>query len=152
MPNPSPGYANNIVRRALHAILDPEPTPLQVTQIWVFFESRCAYCRTKLVRKDRTGHIDHLVARAEGGPNHVSNRVLACRTCNSDEKLDSDWQAFLSSKVVSKKRLAQRKKRIKQWVSENVPPPSFDRELIESETNNVIETFDNSVERIKRAR
>lgn len=41
---------------------------------------RCFYCTTKLTRGTAT--IEHFVARALGGPNHLANYALACESCN----------------------------------------------------------------------
>lgn len=42
--------------------------------------SLCFYCRDPI--PDDEFSIEHLVARAHGGPNHLSNMVLAHRRCN----------------------------------------------------------------------
>lgn len=52
---------------------------------------RCHYCRAQLVRVDRVHHgsdprewpcRDHVIPRGRGGPNTLSNLVLACYPCN----------------------------------------------------------------------
>jgi hypothetical protein len=40
----------------------------------------CFYCFKPMTDLDRS--VEHLVARAHGGPNHLSNMVLAHRKCN----------------------------------------------------------------------
>ncbi|CAJ4107644.1 HNH endonuclease [Burkholderia pseudomallei] len=42
--------------------------------------SACFFCRKEMTPEDRT--LEHLVPIAHGGPNHLSNLVLAHRTCN----------------------------------------------------------------------
>ncbi len=151
MPNHSPSYAKNAIRRALRALTDPEPTASQKSQIWDFFGRECAYCGRILVRKDREGHIDHLVARSAGGTNHVSNRVLACHTCNSDEKLDSDWEVFLRAKNPDKDSFDQRFNLIQQWTMNIGNPPPQDVAFVEFQIEKVLTVFDDSVERIRRS-
>ncbi|WAL81342.1 HNH endonuclease [Pandoraea sp. XJJ-1] len=41
---------------------------------------RCFYCNGHTTETDRT--VEHLVAAAHGGPNHISNLVLAHAACN----------------------------------------------------------------------
>jgi hypothetical protein len=92
MPNPS--VAKNQMGRAVDAILDPWPS--SKAPIWAYFDSRCAYCDVVLSKENREGHIDH--ATSNGG-NHLGNLVLACSSCNGDEKRESDWRTFLDRKV-----------------------------------------------------
>lgn len=42
----------------------------------------CFYCGAPTDEADRT--LEHLVARAHGGPDHLSNLVLAHRRCNAN--------------------------------------------------------------------
>jgi len=44
----------------------------------------CWFCEIGFLSED-SGEVtlEHLVARAHGGPNHLSNYVLACPDCNS---------------------------------------------------------------------
>lgn len=41
----------------------------------------CFYCGCPLT-EERPGTLEHLVARASGGPEHLSNLYLACEPCN----------------------------------------------------------------------
>ena len=59
----------------------------------------------------RDGHVDHAVA--EGG-NHLGNLVLACGTCNGDEKREQPWQDFLRTKA-SGAQFEERESRILEW-------------------------------------
>src|SRR5207253_6627151 len=115
MPKTTIGYAKNIIRRALRELVDHSPSKQEVTLIWEFFESTCAYCGIHLSRKDQEGHIDHLVAASLGGSNHVSNRVLSCANCNEKEKLDQPWEQFLRHKNPNAKVFSQRRAKILEW-------------------------------------
>lgn len=43
----------------------------------------CVYCKTPI--DVNTMHIDHIVPRAHGGPDHVSNYVPSCGGCNQSK-------------------------------------------------------------------
>jgi hypothetical protein len=115
MPNTTIPYARNVIRRALIGIIDPEPSKSAITHLWEYFENRCAYCGDQLIRGDRRGHVDHLISRAEGGGNHISNRVLSCATCNGDEKRDRDWLEFLREKTKDEVTFRTRFNVIEDW-------------------------------------
>ena len=85
--------AKNVMLRAMREILDP--SPIDVGPVWDHFESRCAYCDVALDIAGRSAHIDH--AEAAGG-NHLGNLVLACGSCNGDDKRDMPWRDFVASK------------------------------------------------------
>jgi hypothetical protein len=110
--------ARNAIRKALVEIIDPKPKKREIDAMWHHFESRCAFCRIKLNRKDRKGHADHLVPASAGGHNHIYNRVLACATCNGDEKLDHDWHPFLKG-VKTEEDIATRETRIEAWQAQH---------------------------------
>ncbi len=68
-----------------------EHTPaggLTRASVWAMTDGRCFYCDVELVREPsfdapgRLFHIDHIVAKANGGPDHISNYVPACERCN----------------------------------------------------------------------
>lgn len=67
-----------------HKISDPQVRE----QVWGITNGRCYYCDVCLVREDaeleidRRFHVDHLVAKSKGGPNHLANYVPACQRCN----------------------------------------------------------------------
>lgn len=50
--------------------------------------SKCHYCRVEMTKvmkmplADNAATIEHIVARAHGGPNSMDNLVLACNKCN----------------------------------------------------------------------
>jgi hypothetical protein len=107
--------ARNAIRKALVEIIDPKPKAREIEAMWKHFQERCAFCGKKLQRANRKGHADHLVAAAEGGYNHIYNRVLACASCNGDEKLDHDWIQFLEQVKNAKEDFETRKGRIEGW-------------------------------------
>lgn len=68
-------------------------SPHQPTGRWIRSEKRlaiylrdsfrCVYCCADLHGADpRDVTLDHLAAKADGGSNHESNLVTACRSCN----------------------------------------------------------------------
>jgi hypothetical protein len=102
--------AKNVMLRAMREILDP--SPLDVGPVWDHFESRCAYCDVALDIAGRSAHIDH--AEAAGG-NHLGNLVLACGSCNGDDKRDMPWRDFVASKASTDQVAAARVTRIEAW-------------------------------------
>jgi hypothetical protein len=44
--------------------------------------NRCEYCRLSQVGQEATFHIDHVIARAAGGPTTADNLALACVACS----------------------------------------------------------------------
>jgi hypothetical protein len=147
----SAGLAKNHVRRALRAIVDHEPSKRDVARLWEYFGSACVYCGRKLERDARHGHIDHLV---HDGPNHISNRVLACPTCNGDEKLDKPWLGFLKNKTGSRKVFKERRRKIDDWVEAEKPsaPAGYDKGLLKREVEAVVRVFDRAVAKLRRTR
>jgi hypothetical protein len=72
-------------------------------------------------RRDRKGHQDHLVAFKDGGANDLGNYVLACGTCNGDEKLAESWETYLRRKNPHEPIFLQRKAKIDCGVALNAP-------------------------------
>ncbi len=69
----------------------------------------CAYCQKKAVPLQ----VEHIVPRANGGTNRISNLCLACEKCNRD-KGTQDLKDFLKKKPeVLKKIMAQAKAPLK---------------------------------------
>lgn len=94
----SPSQARNAIRKALVEILDPNPDEQDMNAMWAHFGSRCAFCGSTLERSKREAYADYFVAAVPVGRNAFFNRVLACATCNGDEKLNtSDWKRFLET-------------------------------------------------------
>jgi len=62
--------------------------PVVRDMVWNITGGRCFYCEIELTRErcaeepNRCFHIDHLVAKSNGGPDHTSNYVPACHRCN----------------------------------------------------------------------
>ena len=131
MPAPTPGYVKNMIRRSLREILDPSPKRKEFEKIWEFFKSQCAYCGLRLKKKNKEGHIDHLVSASSGGANHISNRVLSCANCNEKEKLDMPWTKFLLQKNPDNNLAAQRREQILIWQKQNsILPKNISAEFL----------------------
>jgi len=154
MPAPAPGYVKNVIRRSLREIIDPSPSKRDVTRIWEYFGSECAYCGKKLNRTKKEGHIDHLVSSALDGANHISNRVLSCATCNEKEKLDMPWGKFLASKNPNKVIAKKRNEKIVRWREMNSPIMLDGTVLrtIASLGNEVVEFYDRKIEVARQLR
>lgn len=144
----SPGLAKNHIRRALRAIVDPEPKEREITELWEHFGSACAYCGYSLDRRMRNGHVDHLV---HNGSNHISNRVLSCPTCNGDEKREGPWLEFLRKKNPDQSIYYTRKDKIESWCSKErmSSPRDFDKQRLENEIGAVVSAFDLAVVRLR---
>ncbi len=152
MPAPTPGYIKNMIRRSLREIVDPSPSKGDEERIWQFFNSECAYCGKPLNRAQKEGHIDHLVPSSLGGPNHVSNRVLSCATCNEAEKLDGVWEEFIVRKNPEPAILQGRVAKIHEWQQLN-RKPTLDREKlreIESLSDSVVAFYEDKVRAARR--
>ena len=115
MPSKVP-QAKNLMRRAVAEILDPSPR--NVDALWAHFESSCAYCGKPLSREKREGHRDHAVA---GGGNGLGNLVLACESCNGDEKREASWHEFLKQKTTDLALRSARQARIEAWFDSHAP-------------------------------
>ena len=147
MPAQKPAYVKNVIKRSLREIVDPSPTEKDEQRIWAFFNSECAYCGKTLSKPHKEGHIDHLVSSALDGTNHISNRVLACATCNEKEKLDSPWEKFLTQKNRDKTTASRRREKILEWQGMHnkttVKKETLDK--IRSLGNEVAEFYDEKV-------
>lgn len=126
MPAPTPGYVKNMIRRSLREIIDPSPSKEDGKKIWKFFQNECAYCGAQLQKSKKEGHIDHLLPSSLDGPNHISNRVLSCATCNEAEKLDGEWHGFILSKNRDLDSSRARIAKIREWQELN-GKPSLDK-------------------------
>ena len=122
MPAPTPGYVKNIIRRSFREIIDPSPSKDDETKIWKYFQNECAYCGAQLQKSKKEGHIDHLLPSSLDGPNHISNRVLSCATCNEAEKLDGEWHEFILSKNRDLDSARARIANIRAWQELNGKP------------------------------
>jgi len=149
----TPSQARNSIKKALKAIVDPKPKKNDKDVIWLFFESKCAYCGISIKKESRLGHIDHLHSEMENGSNKLCNLVLTCSKCNGDEKRERDWKEFLKFKCRNdKKAYLERKSKINSWVRMNgdnslLPRSTF--ELLESEFKRIDKVFSDSIEKLK---
>ena len=134
MPAPTPGYVKNMIRRSLREIVDPSPTKEDEKRIWEFFDSKCAYCGKPIRKLKKEGHIDHLIPASLDGPNHISNRVLSCATCNEAEKMDQAWQEFMVQKNQDPVILRSRIAKIQEWQKLNGKPTLNQEKLREIES------------------
>ncbi len=138
----TPSQARNAIKRALVELMDPNPSAREVERLWQHFHSACAFCGRPLRRDKREAHSDHLIPSSQKGRNHICNRVLACATCNGDEKLDLNWEKFLADK--SPQHHAERRKRILDWVESNrasCKVTDDDIQIAHSEAEKVLAAF-----------
>lgn len=154
MPASNPPYVKNMIRRSLREIVDPSPTRKDEEKIWKFFDCKCAYCGKPLRKLQKEGHIDHLFPATLGGPNHISNRVLSCATCNEAEKLDTAWQEFILRKNQDPEVARTRIARIREWQQLNGEPLLDKNKLCEIErlSESAIAYYDTKVEKARRLR
>jgi 5-methylcytosine-specific restriction endonuclease McrA len=140
--------AKNRMRRTVEEILDPGPR--NVNALWEHFGAQCAYCGKDLNRDRREGHIDH--ADPDGG-NDLGNLVLACGSCNGDEKREESWQGFLRRKTPDDAIFAEREGRIRAWLDQHPPKPAEDSPEIthiREEIEGLIEQFAVKCAELKR--
>lgn len=152
MPKMTAGYAKNTIRRALRAVVDPEPSEKEVAEIWDFFSSALTVVASSRRGCGRVMSI--LVPATAAGTNHISNRVLSCSGCNGDEKGDEPWLNFLRAKTKDQTLFKNRRKRIEDWMSRNTPPnPSaINSELLKRVAERAVAAFDEAVTRLRRAK
>lgn len=109
---PLQAIAIETVRFDMQKIVDPEISGIEYQQgellgyelreyILEKWQRRCAYCS----KTDVPLEIDHIVARASGGSNRVSNLTLACRPCNQ-RKGSKPLEKFIKDKSKVAKLLA----------------------------------------------
>jgi len=73
------------IRRCAHAISSPEVRD----KVWAMTDGKCIYCEGQLTkerdpeRPESCFAVDHVVAKSNGGPDHISNYVPSCFRCNS---------------------------------------------------------------------
>jgi hypothetical protein len=74
------------------------------------WDNLCAYCGS-----DRAHTLDHIIAKAKGGPTKRGNLLAACPTCNL-AKSDLDWFTWFRSQLfwTNERELA-----IWDWLSYN---------------------------------
>lgn len=80
--------------RAYYRMIEKQnkfPIPIEtdyeeVKQIFDMFEDRCAYCLVVESAETGTIQLEHIKAMDRGGRHHVSNLVIACKSCNSKKQ------------------------------------------------------------------
>jgi hypothetical protein len=142
----TPAQAKNLIRRAVQEIIDPGPR--SVDALWKHFEARCAYCRRPLDRQGRGGQIDHA---EPGGGNQLGNLVLACGTCNGDEKRELAWVGFLRSKCPDSQTYAEREGRILSWFALHPRPPARTSAEVARLREELVHSFGVKCAELKRA-
>jgi hypothetical protein len=133
---------------AVEEILDPGPR--NVDALWEHFNSRCAYCGKKLSRDLREGHTDHA---EPGGGNGLGNLLLACASCNGDEKREEPWHRFLRRKTPDDALFAEREGHIRVWLDQDPRKPAEDSPKIahvREELDGLIEQFAVQCAELKR--
>jgi hypothetical protein len=151
----TPSQAKNAIFKALLEIVDPPLKPSEERRIRAFFENRCAYCNREIPVEGRTGHIDHLIPRQQGGTNHPSNLVLACNICNGDEKLDQGWREFINYKIQDPTQRQKRIDRIGAWISREGGPiliPGQAQAIIREAHSKVVQALDLEINKLKQMR
>jgi hypothetical protein len=155
MAKNTPSMAKNQMRRCLQAIIDPHPNDAEVSALWAYFQSACAYCGLLLTRGKRDGHVDHVVPHSSGGSNSIYNHVLSCSRCNGDEKREENWESFLARKALSPLQLAQRHTQIATWLERSTGltrTPSVSSDDAEAIIKSALESFDASVKQLRALR
>lgn len=146
--------AKNKIKRCLVAVIDPHPSKTEKDGLWEYFDSKCAYCGEAIERKSRIGHLDHVLAAAEGGSNNIHNFVLSCAKCNGDEKREENWDSFLKKKSKDEYIFKARHKKISEWIAKQPLNSAVLDKIAEAEK--IIETallnFDDSVKRMRELR
>jgi hypothetical protein len=145
----TPAQAKNLMRRAVEEIIDPGPPSIDV--LWAHFNARCAYCDRALDREQREGHTDHA---EPGGGNHLGNLVLACGSCNGDEKREQGWTAFLRTKSPDPSTYAEREARIMAWFElhpRQLVSVSAEVQRLREEIEGLIQSFGAKCVELKRA-
>lgn len=156
MPAVTTAYVKNIIKRGLAEVVDRSPNKKEISRLWSHFNSSCAFCGKPLRYDAREGRIDHCLAASRGGSNAIGNRLLACGSCNDDEKLDQHWEPFLRSKAVTEEIFQARRKLIMEWQELNpLENKSHDQELrrlAEEKALEVIRLFDEKVRELRGLR
>jgi HNH endonuclease len=151
----TPSIAKNQMRRCLRAIIDPVPTDKEVSELWEYFRSECAYCGVELSRNKRDGQLDHIEPQSTGGSNSIFNNVLSCGACNGDHKRDMNWELFLAQKALSIDFQKTRFLHIQGWLSRQTHRNLGNADLIEKiEAVQIAatESFDLHVEMMRNLR
>lgn len=155
MAKNTPSMAKNQMRRCLQAIINPHPTDAEVSELWAYFQSACAYCGLSLTRGARDGHVDHVVPHCSGGSNSIYNHVLSCSRCNGDERREENWESFLARKAIVPQQFGQRHSHIVKWlerVNGVTRTSTVAPEDVEAIIESALECFDASVKQLRALR
>lgn len=91
---------------------------------------KCVYCRQRVTLETMT--LDHLIPKANGGGDGVTNLVTACLTCNR-AKGATDPVEFVSKIVAAEKAadLAREQRDLAKRISRNLqcPPGSTRKQM-----------------------
>ena len=153
MPTMPIPRVKNMIGRALRGVVDPEPTGKQISRLWEYFSSTCAYCGRAVQKKNKSAHIDHLIPTSKKGTNHISNRVLSCASCNEQEKKEMDWEPFLHQKNPSDIDFHARKQRILDWQKHQGGPVTLFEDAaraLEKATRTVHNSLDEQVKELRK--
>lgn len=148
----TPSQVKNLMRRGLRLLVDPEPEPGERQRLMAFFEYSCAYCGTKIEKGK--GDLDHLMPAAQGGRNHISNRVISCKPCNAEEKRDKDWEVFLMEKHGNGEAFEARRRKIYAWLTKVGPVSPLSEatlQLLEEEARQATLVYDDACKKVRNA-
>jgi 5-methylcytosine-specific restriction endonuclease McrA len=123
--SPVKAIAIETVRFDMQKIVDPEISGIEYQQGALLgyelreymlekWQRRCAYCS----KTDLPLEIEHIVSRAAGGSDRVSNLTLACRPCNQ-KKGSKPIEQFIKDKTKLAKILASAKAPLKDAAAVN---------------------------------
>lgn len=73
-------FTDNLSWRGSKATKRPKKPSVHLQTVFKRDGPDCFFCWCTTTEETRT--LEHLVAVAHGGPNHLSNFVIACRKCN----------------------------------------------------------------------
>lgn len=149
----TPSIAKNALRRMLWGIVDPEPTWNEISELRGYFGEVCFYCDKSLPSLKDDFTLDHVVPSSQGGTNGISNRVPACRRCNSTERRDKPFEDFLHEKCVDEKTFGQKLFLALEWCASSFQPhhqlPPELATLVANEVAKLHSAIDTSVQTIR---
>lgn len=151
----TPSKAKNAIKRCLREIIDPSPRSKLIDDLWSHFGNKCAYCAAPLSRERREGHLDHLIPEAKRGGNGIGNLVLACGSCNGDQKLDKPWKEFLNDACPDATERTDRQKLIEEWLDKHnktEPVPEAFEGTFNATLKDVFTAFDKACNDLRAAR
>jgi hypothetical protein len=146
----TPSLVKHIMRRGLRLLVDPEPTKEDRLRAIENFDRYCAHCA---VRVDKgKGDLDHLLSSAQGGRNHISDRVFSCKPCNAEQKRDGDWLEFLLDRHGKSAAFEATQRQILRWVEvagAAKPLPESTLALLETQAAVVTAAYDSGCAKVR---